>query len=102
MIRKTNFFEDCFWFKFNNLGLALDMALKFQTRVAIWLKLKARNCKGLIPTFVEVIREKQAGRCNLFECLTKKQKKDTFPHFLVIIANKNSINKKNLADSNYH
>ena len=28
------FFEGCSWFKFNNLGLALGMALKFYTKVA--------------------------------------------------------------------
>ena len=29
LTRKTNFFEGYPWFKFNNLGLALGMALKF-------------------------------------------------------------------------
>ena len=59
--------------------------LKSYTSVAIGLKLEARKCRGLIPKFVEVIREKQVGEYNLFECLTKKQEKDTFSHFLVII-----------------
>ena len=36
---KTIFFESCSWFKFNNLGLALSMALKVYTSVAKGLKL---------------------------------------------------------------
>ena len=51
----------CFWFKFNNLELALGMALKFNTNVAERLKLKVRNFWELIPIFVEVIREKLVG-----------------------------------------
>ena len=49
-------------------GLALDMALKFYTRVAKGLKLKARKLWGLISTFVEVIGEKLADGtfCRLF------------------------------------
>ena len=61
MTRKTYFFEGCSWFKFNNLGLALGMALKFYTSVAKGLKLKVRKFWGLIPTFVEVTREKLVG-----------------------------------------
>ena len=60
-IRKNSFFEGCAWFKFNNLGLALCMALKFFTSVAKRLKLKVRKFWGLIPTFVEVTREKLVG-----------------------------------------
>ena len=44
--------------KFNNLGLELCMALKFDTIVAKRLKLKVRSFLGLIPTFVEVTEEK--------------------------------------------
>ena len=44
--------------KFNNLALALGMALKFYTSVAKVLKLKARGFWRLILTFVEVTREK--------------------------------------------
>ena len=58
---KKQFFEGCFWFKFNNLRLALGMALKFNTNVAERLKLKVRNFWELIPIFVEVIREKLVG-----------------------------------------
>ena len=47
------------WFKFNNLGLALGMVLKFDTSVEKGLKLKVRRFWGLIPTFVEVTWEKQ-------------------------------------------
>ena len=56
--QEKQFFERCFWFKFNNLGLKLGMALKFNTNVEERLKLKARNTWELIPIFVEVIREK--------------------------------------------
>ena len=58
--QKNHFFEWCSWFKFNNLELALGMALKFDTSVARGLKLKVRKFWGLIPTFVEVIGEKKA------------------------------------------
>ena len=58
---KKRFFEGCFWFKFNNLGLALGMALKFNTNVAEKLKLKVRKFWEVIPIFVEVIREKLIG-----------------------------------------
>ena len=30
--------EECSWFKYNNLGLAIDMTLKFYTSVAKGLK----------------------------------------------------------------
>ena len=44
---KNQFFEVCYWFKFNNLELALGMALKFYTSVAKGLKLKVREfCCG--------------------------------------------------------
>ena len=48
-------------FKFNNLGLALGMALKLNINVAKGLKLKVRKFWKLIPLFVEVISEKLAG-----------------------------------------
>ena len=54
----NHYFEGWSWFKFNNLGLALGMALKCSTRVAIGLKLKERKFSWFIPTFVEVTREK--------------------------------------------
>ena len=50
-----------YWFKFNNLGLALDMAFKFYTSVAKELRLKFIMFSELIPTFVEVTREKLVG-----------------------------------------
>ena len=40
--QKNLFFEGCSWFKFNNLGLALGMGLKFYTSVAKELNLKIR------------------------------------------------------------
>ena len=55
---KTIFFDGWSLFKFNNLGLALGMVLKFYTSVAKWLKLKTRRFCELIPTFVEVTEEK--------------------------------------------
>ena len=58
LTRKTASFEVWSWFKFNNLGLALDTNLKFYTSVTKGLKLKARKFWGLIPTFVEVTGEK--------------------------------------------
>ena len=61
MIRKTAFFEGWPWFKFNNLGLALGMNLKFFTSVAKGLKLKVRKFQGLVPTFVEVTGQKLVG-----------------------------------------
>ena len=45
------------WFKFNNLGLALRMALNFYASAAKRLKLKVRKCLGLIPTLVEITGE---------------------------------------------
>ena len=55
MTTKTTFFEGWFWFKFNNLGLAQGMALKFYTRVAKGLKLKVKK-------FVDVPGEKMIRR----------------------------------------
>ena len=48
---------------FNNLGLALGIALKFYTSfsVANGLKLKVRKLWRLILTFVEVTGEKLVG-----------------------------------------
>lgn len=45
-------------FKFNNLGLVLDIALKFYKSLAKGFKLKAGKILGLIPRFVEVTKEK--------------------------------------------
>ena len=61
MTRKTAFFEGWFWFKFNNLGLALGTNLKFYTSLSKGLKLKVRKFWGLIPTFAEVTEEKLVG-----------------------------------------
>ena len=47
--------------KFNNLGLALGIALKFYTSVAKGLYLKVRKIYGLILTFVVVTGEKLLG-----------------------------------------
>ena len=65
-------------FKGNNLGLALGMALKFHTIVAKGFKLKVRKSCMLIPTFVEVAREKLVGgelfALNRVKTLTQKWK----------------------------
>ena len=47
--------------KFNNLGLAPGMAMKFYISEAKGLKLKVRKFGGLIITFVEVTGEKLVG-----------------------------------------
>ena len=59
--QKNCFFRKWSWFKFNNLGLALGMTLKFYTNLAQGLKLKVRKFWGQIPTFVEVTGEKPVG-----------------------------------------
>ena len=46
---KTAIFEGWSWFKFNNLGLALGMNLKFYTSVEKGLKLKVRKLWGIVP-----------------------------------------------------
>ena len=51
--------------KFNNLGLALEVALKFYTSVAKELRLKVREFCGKILTFVEVTGEKLVGEAFL-------------------------------------
>ena len=61
MTRKTTFFAGWSWFKFNNLGLALSIALKFYSSVAKGLKQKFKKFWELIPTFVEVTGEKLVG-----------------------------------------
>ena len=53
--QKNQFFEECSLFKFYNLGLVADMALKFSTNAAKRLKLKVKKFWGLVPT------EKQVG-----------------------------------------
>ena len=59
--QKNQFFWGVLWLKFNNLGLGLDMALKFYTSVAKGLKLKFRNFWVLILTFLEVTKKKLVG-----------------------------------------
>ena len=66
MTRKNNFFEKCYWFKFNNLELTLVMTSKFYTSVVKGLKLKFRMFWWLIPKFVEVTGEKLVGSGRFF------------------------------------
>ena len=47
--------------KFNNLGLAISMTLKFYNSVEKGLKLKVRKLQAIIPIFVEVTGEKLVG-----------------------------------------
>ena len=61
LTRKIIFSERKSWFKLSNLRLALDMALKFYTSLAIGLKLKVKTFWRLIPTFVEVTGERLEG-----------------------------------------
>ena len=59
--QKNQFFKGWFWFKFNNLELALGMASKFYTSVTKGSKSKVRRFYGLILTFLEVTGEKLKG-----------------------------------------
>ena len=61
MTRKTTFFEGWSWFKFNTLGLALGIILRFYTSLSKGWKLKVRKFCCLISTFVEVTGEKLVG-----------------------------------------
>ena len=82
--QKTSFFEACFWFKFNSLGLALGVVFKFYTSVAKLLKIKVRKILGLIPTFEEVKGKKLVGGClfgSPFLSGVKKFKKIHFPKY---------------------
>ena len=54
-------FERYSWFKLSNFWLTLGMALKFYSSVAKGLQLKVKKFWVLIPTFVEVTREKLVG-----------------------------------------
>ena len=58
---KPIFLRGALGFKFNNLELALCMALRFYKSVVKRLKLKVRKFWGLIPTFVRVTAEKLVG-----------------------------------------
>ena len=59
--QKNPFFEGWPWLKFNKLGLALSMAMKFNGRETKKLHLKVREFCGQILTFVEVTAEKLVG-----------------------------------------
>ena len=52
--KKHSAVEGWSWFKFNNLGLLLTMALKFYSSVRKGLKLKVKKFWGLISTFGEL------------------------------------------------
>ena len=59
--QKNHLFEGWYWFKFNNLGLALSMTLKFYTSVSKGLKLKVRKFWKLSATFIDVTGKKLVG-----------------------------------------
>ena len=68
--QKRLFWRQCYWFKFNNLELALVKALKFYTSVVKGLvkgfKLKVRKFRGLIPKFFRSCR----GKTDMADCLS--------------------------------
>ena len=68
---KPVFFEGLAWYKFNKLGLALVMALKFYISLAKGLKLKVRKFFGLFHTFTEDTREKVEGDSGVFAPLNR-------------------------------
>ena len=70
-------FARCSWFKFHNLWLTLDTALKFYTSVTKGLKLKVRKFLALVPTIVEVTGEKLVG--GLFGPHILNRKRSYFP-----------------------
>ena len=53
LLRKINFLEGCFWFRFNNLGLVLGMTLKIPGCTTKGLRLKVSKFWRPIPTFAE-------------------------------------------------
>ena len=57
LIRKIALLEGSSWFRFQILGMALGMNLKFYTSVAKGLKVNVGKFWGLVPTFVEVTGE---------------------------------------------
>ena len=61
LTRKT-FFKVCSWFKINNSGLVLAMALKFYANMVKGLKLKFGILERLIPTFWEIMVENLVRR----------------------------------------
>ena len=61
LIRKIALLEGSSWFRFQILGMALGMNLKFYTSVAKGLKVNVGKFWGLVPTFVEVTGEKLLG-----------------------------------------
>ena len=59
------------WFKFNNLGIALGVALAKDCgkRLALWQKeskLKVRKSREVIPRFVEVARGKTGRKLEAY------------------------------------
>ena len=59
--QKNHFFEGWSYFSFNNLGLALGIALRCYTTVEKGFKVKVKKFWWLSLTFVKVKREKLVG-----------------------------------------
>ena len=85
LTRKLLFLEGWSWFKFNNLGLALGMNLKFYARVAKGLKLKVRRFYSLAPTFVVVTGEKLVGGLFALPILNGVKGANVFRTFINVI-----------------
>ena len=104
---KTNFFDGCSWFKFNDLRLALGKALKFDNSVENGLILKFRKFWGLLSTFVEVTGEKLVGgpiyiQHHLMKSAQNDLKKRTFSQISSNTENEESIQRKWLEGKNFN
>ena len=77
-------FDGCFWFKFNNLRLALGMVLKFYASVAKGSKLQFRKSWGLISMFVEVKGKNLLGRVFLTLTVLKRVKSSTMDTWYLV------------------
>ena len=76
-----------FWFKFNNLGLALSIVLEFYTSVAKGSELKVRKFLGLIPAFVEVSGGKTGRGWGVTFCpliLNKVKSLNSYPTVVIV------------------
>ena len=51
--QKKTLFEGWSWFRFNNLGLVLDITMKFNISVVKGQNVKGKEILGLALTFVE-------------------------------------------------
>ena len=88
--QKNKFFKELLWLKVNNLAMDLGKALKLNSSVETWSKLKSRKFLGIMHTFREVTKEKLAGKGGLFAAATLNRVNDammvicTYKHAFVI------------------